>query len=152
MDSTRNPYQPPSADLGSGQSPHGAVLANNWLRLGTLVVDYFGFMLCGFLLGLGLAFGFGEAGTQLLERTPDFILGVVVVTAYYAVFESIWGRTPGKFVFGTVVVDESGGKPGPGQIIKRTLCRFIPFEAFSFFGSRGWHDSISRTRVVRTRS
>jgi hypothetical protein len=32
----------------------------------------------------------------------------------------------------------------------RTICRFIPFEAFSFFGQKGWHDSISGTNVVKT--
>ena len=47
--------------------------------------------------------------------------------------------------------DENGTKPRFGQVIGRTLCRFVPFEAFSFFGERGWHDKIPKTRVVMAR-
>jgi uncharacterized RDD family membrane protein YckC len=59
------------------------------------------------------------------------------------------GADAGKLLFGTFVVSASGAKPAFGQIVKRTLCRYIPFEPFSFFGETGWHDSISKTRVVR---
>jgi len=33
----------------------------------------------------------------------------------------------------------------------RTLCRYIPFEPFSFLGNKpiGWHDSLSKTLVVK---
>jgi hypothetical protein len=44
-----------------------------------------------------------------------------------------------------------GSKPGLRTILLRTLCRFIPFEPFSFFGERGWHDGLSDTLVVSTR-
>ena len=71
---------------------------------------------------------------------------------YYCFFEGIWGRTPGKFLIGTKVVDEEGDPPSFGQIVGRSACRLIPFEPFSFFGARGWHDSISHTYVVRTRN
>jgi uncharacterized RDD family membrane protein YckC len=45
---------------------------------------------------------------------------------------------------------EDGSKPDFGTTLKRTLCRIIPFEQFSFLGSqsRGWHDSICGTYVV----
>lgn len=50
-----------------------------------------------------------------------------------------------------MVVREDGGKPSLGQVLGRTACRLIPFEAFSFLGSSGvgMHDSIPDTRVVR---
>lgn len=70
---------------------------------------------------------------------------------YYIFFEGLWTRTPGKFVFGTIVVNEQGGRPSIGQIVGRTFSRFIPFEAFSCLGERGWHDSIPKTLVVMTR-
>ena len=46
---------------------------------------------------------------------------------------------------------EDGTKPDAQTIIKRTLCRLIPFDGLSFFGtpSRGWHDSMSDTYVVK---
>ena len=56
----------------------------------------------------------------------------------------------GKFVTGTMVLMEDGSKPTFKDIFIRSLCRLIPFEAFSFLGAegRGWHDSMSDTYVV----
>ena len=50
----------------------------------------------------------------------------------------------------TRVVTEDGQKPTAMNILGRTACRFIPFDAFSFLGSKavGWHDSISKTHVI----
>jgi uncharacterized RDD family membrane protein YckC len=68
---------------------------------------------------------------------------------YYIFFEGLFGRSVAKFITGTTVVNENGVKPDFGTILKRTFCRLIPFDALSFLGSRGWHDSISDTYVVR---
>lgn len=72
---------------------------------------------------------------------------------YYVFFESLTGRTPGKLLTGTRVVDEQGQKPSFGQILGRSLARMLPFEPLSFFGAenRGWHDSLSKTYVVKSR-
>lgn len=69
---------------------------------------------------------------------------------YYLFFESIFGRTMGKFLTGSIVVNEHGLKPDFATICKRTLCRLIPFDALSFLGKSEmfWHDSISKTYVV----
>lgn len=69
---------------------------------------------------------------------------------YYIIFESLCGRTLGKIITGSVIIDEYGLKPGFGSILKRTLCRLIPFDGLSFLGASGrmWHDSLSRTYVV----
>jgi uncharacterized RDD family membrane protein YckC len=67
---------------------------------------------------------------------------------YYVFFEGLFGRSIGKFITGTIVVDENGEKPGFATILGRTLCRIIPFDALSFLGSRGWHDSLSNTYVA----
>jgi len=81
------------------------------------------------------------------------VLLVCSMLGYYIVLEGAFGRTIGKFITGTRVVRFDGYKPHFPQIIGRTFARFIPFEAFSFFGSsgNGWHDSLSGTRVVRVR-
>ncbi|WP_269234551.1 RDD family protein [Flavobacterium flavigenum] len=76
------------------------------------------------------------------------LIFVVISIFYYSLTEGLFGRSLGKLITGTVVVDENGVKPSFGVILKRTLCRFIPFDVFSFLGSRGWHDSISETYVV----
>lgn len=69
---------------------------------------------------------------------------------YYLFFEGLFGRTIGKFITGSIVVDENGLKPRLGIICIRTLCRLIPFDALSFLGKseRIWHDSISKTFVA----
>lgn len=80
-----------------------------------------------------------------------FFVGIALTIVYYLLAESLFGRSIGKFITGTVVTDVNGLKPNFGTIFKRTLCRFIPFDALSFLGSSrtgGWHDSISNTYVV----
>ncbi|WP_281235488.1 RDD family protein [Flavobacterium gelatinilyticum] len=77
------------------------------------------------------------------------IIFIVFSIIYYTLTEGFFGRSLGKFITGTVVVNENGERPSLDIILKRTLCRFIPFDAISFLGSRGWHDSISDTYVVR---
>lgn len=69
---------------------------------------------------------------------------------YYLVLESCFGRTIGKFITGSVVVNENGLKPDFATICKRTLCRLIPFDVLSFLDKSGrfWHDSLSKSYVV----
>ncbi len=71
---------------------------------------------------------------------------------YYTLTEGFFGRSVGKFITGTVVVDENGVKINLGSALKRSLCRLIPFDGLSFFGSRGWHDSITETYVVEKKA
>ena len=76
----------------------------------------------------------------------------VSITAYYAVMEKIYGKTLGKMLSKTRVVDVSGKPISWGQALGRTFARLIPFEPFSILFSDksiGWHDSLSNTRVVR---
>jgi uncharacterized RDD family membrane protein YckC/type II secretory pathway pseudopilin PulG len=92
--------------------------------------------------------------TTFCEKPLSAILScfaVVVYLGYYLIFESIWQRTPGKWITKTKVVDREGNKPSFLRIVGRSLARFIPFEAFSFLVSSypmGWHDSLSKTLVV----
>ena len=46
---------------------------------------------------------------------------------------------------------KDGSKPDGKAIFRRTVSRLIPFEFFTFLGanSRGWHDVISNTYVVK---
>ncbi|GAB5558329.1 MAG: hypothetical protein SchgKO_25420 [Schleiferiaceae bacterium] len=67
---------------------------------------------------------------------------------YYSLMEHFFGKTIGKFLTSSKVVDANGEKPTFGRAAGRTLARFIPFEAFTFLGDNGLHDSLSKTRVV----
>lgn len=47
------------------------------------------------------------------------------------------GKTIGKYITKTIVVMEDGSKPKASDIVLRSLCRLIPFDAFSFLGTEG---------------
>lgn len=151
MEQNQNPYSASSTEMQLIEEiPTGTLnLASNGRRFGTLIVDYIGYILLAFVIGILVALIFGEAGVQALEKIPDLVLGVPILFLYYVFFESLWGRTPGKLLFGTRVINEDGGRVSFAQVLGRTACRFIPFEAFSFImGEQGWHDKIPGTKVV----
>ena len=70
---------------------------------------------------------------------------------YYVGLEASFGWTIGKLATGTRVINKKGRKPTVGDVIGRTLMRFVPFEPLTVLFGRGWHDSASDTRVVRVR-
>ena len=80
----------------------------------------------------------------------NYAMAYTVITIYYVIFEYSTGRSVAKFITKTKVVNMQGEQPGFRTIFIRTLCRFIPFEAFSFLGESktGWHDTLSKTRVI----
>ncbi len=85
-----------------------------------------------------------------LNKIEEYLLGAVVALVYYSLFEMFLSRTIAKYITKTVVVMRDGSKPDSGTIMKRTLCRLIPFNALSFLGDgRGWHDTLSDTYVVQ---
>ena len=152
MTQDTNPYQPPKSHVPLREEVRAMIPAGKGRRFGTLLIDYAAFLGITFCLGFFSVLAFGQEGLKTIQEIPDFVLGCTLMTAYYIVFEGFWGRTLGKLLCGTVVVNESGGKPSFAQVIGRTLCRFIPFEPFSCLGERGWHDSLSNTHVVLARS
>jgi|GEM_PF-3034260 len=79
---------------------------------------------------------------------PSAIVILICNWSYYALFEALFGITPGKILSGTRVVDDESHIPQFKTIAIRSLCRMVPFEALSFLGSRGWHDAWSDTYVV----
>ncbi len=81
----------------------------------------------------------------------DSLLIYPFMLVYYIFFEfQLKGKTIGKFVTSTKVVDLNGNPPTFKIAFIRSISRFIPFDAFSFFGSypKGWHDQIAYSRVV----
>ncbi len=133
------------------------VLATKGLRFANYIIDYLlqfglGFAI-GFVLGIiaemtgnyGLIEFLFESGTIM-----DWIFGYIVMLIYYTTFETLTGRSIGKFITNTKVVLHDGSDPTFNEILVRSLCRMIPFNAFSFLGEdgKGWHDSISKTYVV----
>jgi uncharacterized RDD family membrane protein YckC len=119
------------------------------------IIDLICFYIITFFLGfvygiIAIISGMDVSWLAHADILTRYFIGFIVLSAYYAFFEGLFSATPGKFITGTRVVTEDGLKPSFNTILGRTLCRFIPFDAFSFLGASaiGWHDSISKTRVV----
>jgi len=81
----------------------------------------------------------------------SFLFQFVIAYAYYFLFESISGKTLGKYFTRTKVIKQDRSQLTSKDVAIRTLCRFFPLEIISYIdGERpvGWHDSWSKTLVV----
>jgi uncharacterized RDD family membrane protein YckC len=157
-------------DASPGQTPMQAVPANvskelqpfhvasSTKRFINLLVDFVGCSL--FMLAVTVSLVMLAKCTSVRSLVLTLMaysefrqsFAVVKVVLYYVIQEYFFGQTLGKFLTGTIVISADGAKPSVGQIFGRTFGRFIPFEPFSYlFGGShpiGWHDSLSKTRVV----
>ncbi|MDF3067611.1 MAG: hypothetical protein K0R38_3212 [Polyangiaceae bacterium] len=144
MENELNPYQAPSADVEPFVgSVAGAPQASRAVRFANLLIDG----VCRSIIGAVAA----VMGAATDNAGLSLALSLGSMVGFYLFFEGMFQATPGKFITRTRVVDLDGNKPGFGQILGRTLARFVPFEPFSFFSSTkdGWHDRWSGTRVVQ---
>ena len=154
MEYEQSPYAPPKSNVEvSDSAAHELIPAGKWRRFANFVIDYIGLTLLGGLIGVLVALVFGDEGIAYMQSTPDILIGTPIFLIYYVFLESLTGRTLGKVITGTKVVNEEGLRPSFGQVVGRSFSRLIPFEAFSFLGvqGRGWHDKLARTYVVKCR-
>jgi len=130
--------------------------ASQGKRFANYLIDLICFMIFSFIFGaiLGIVLAIvSPSSLSIFEQDNkliDYLLGFIAGMIYYSILEATTGRTIAKFITKTKVVNEEGVKPDFGTILLRSLCRFIPFEPFSFLGSdnSGWHDKLSKTRVI----
>lgn len=154
MGNDSSPYETPKSVVQTDQDLHLEVLpAGNWRRLFNFLIDYIAFIVLAAITGISIGLIWGEAGIQYIENIPNIVVGLPIYLGYYIILEYFTGRTMGKLVTGTRVVNKEGGTTSFVQILGRTFSRLIPFEPLSFFGStgRGWHDSFPNTYVIETR-
>ncbi|PKP36162.1 MAG: RDD family protein [Bacteroidetes bacterium HGW-Bacteroidetes-15] len=130
--------------------------ASTGKRFANYLIDFIFFMIfcfiSGVILGIVLVFVSPESLSIFDEENKlvEYLLAFILAMIYYTTFEALTGRTIGKYITKTKVVNQNGDKPDFGTILIRSLCRFIPFDALSFLGSEntGWHDRFSKTFVV----
>ncbi|MFP9100432.1 RDD family protein [Flavobacterium sp. RHBU_24] len=130
-------------------------LASRWQRFLHLHIDDFIFVLittpilAGYLQ-LSTRFDYNGGFEETKKKYILFIVCFLVLRLlYHFLFEYLLNYTPAKILTETRVADGGGYKPSPGQIARRTFTRYMPFEAFSFFGGHGWHDSWSDTYAIK---
>ncbi len=147
-----NSYQTPAyedtllddVDYSLVQASHGKRFANYLIDV---IVTYF-------FLGVGIGLltvlnhsNLDEGGAFNLIMILFFVLTMAIVEV------STNGRSLGKLITGTRVVNNDGTRISFGTALGRSLSRIVPFEAFSALGSPcyPWHDRWTNTYVIDIR-
>ncbi len=133
------------------------------IRFADYVVDYLMVYSIFFLFGLFAALLQEYANIDFLmnitneisnvSKPVDYLITGLVYFSYTFLMEYFTkGRTVGKFVTGSKVLHLNGEIPTMYQFFIRNISRLVPFDGLSFFGTNGWHDSWSDTRVVKIKN
>ncbi|MEM6687084.1 MAG: RDD family protein [Bacteroidota bacterium] len=93
-----------------------------------LIILIFSPILILFLRGLAR-----EIEAAVGEELGLYLVLLVVGILYYLIYEGIFRMTPAKYLTSSAVTGYTSEKVNGIQILSRTFCRKIPFEAFSFF-------------------
>lgn len=140
-------------DLGQAEvEKHRFEYASNGTRFGNYIIDYIICLILQFGAGFLLVMLKGEYWVIENELLVNYGVAIVIIWLYYTISETLGkGKTVGKLITGTRAVKEDDTVLDFGSAAVRSLCRFIPFEQFSFLGTvgKGWHDSISKTKVIK---
>lgn len=135
-------------------SQSGMNLAGSGKRFLNFILDtVFYYIFClvlGFVLGIMLVIlPEWQSFIDFENKLVAYAFAIIAWFLYFAVQESMTGRTVAKFITRTKVVNQNGEIPGFYTILLRTVCRLIPFDSFSYLGDGpGWHDELSKTSVV----
>ncbi len=136
--------------MNSFLNPVELSIAPKLLRFANYLIDILAFLLF-FLIIMIILVLFQVDVVTFFDENPllDRILSAFFYFAFMSFQEFIFkGRSIGKFITGTIAVTEDGSQMEIGKLLNRNICRLIPFDALSYFGNTGWHDNISKTRVV----
>ncbi|MCR9279435.1 MAG: RDD family protein [Pseudomonadaceae bacterium] len=154
-----DPYRSPSAALET-EAQFDFQPVGFWIRLVASIVDSALFLAIVFPLSWLI---YGDAffnSESLYLGFWDGVLNYVFPIAATIAFWKFRSATPGKMIFGAVIVDaDSHDKPSTGQLIGRYFS-YIPATLVFFLGflwiawdplKQGWHDKLAGTMVVRRR-
>ncbi len=135
--------------------------ADKGKRIANYIIDYIVYFCLAMgsaivIAGLIYSLGGEEAlisidDESLTFRFYDYLFTAFIMLLYYTTIEYFTkGKSLGKYITKTRAVQRSGDNLTFSIALKRSACRLIPFNAFSFLGevSNGWHDSIPNTKVI----
>ncbi len=130
--------------------------ANRTTRLLNGLIDHLFFYMISVILSalFDIALTYFEI-KGLPENELTLWFGYAVLLPAYILYFTVLeyftnGKTIAKFITATHVVNHKGAPIGLTQAVGRSICRLIPFEPLSYlFVTNGWHDSITRTMVVK---
>lgn len=142
------------------------------LHQATTTQRFFNFLIDNLFMNYALSYLTGYLYGYLLEAiAPDFLyqiaqdgetgwryilllytLGYFNYIIYYTFCEAAFkGYTLGKLIIGTRAVRTDGTNLSLKDAFLRSLSRVVPLEAFSAFGGNPWHDTWTKTTVVKSR-
>ncbi|HEU0064362.1 MAG TPA: RDD family protein [Flavisolibacter sp.] len=129
------------------------------LLLDTLVLRYLFAYPFGIALGYLLLLLSAESVLNALALRSGmeyyfflYLLGSLMYIIYYTFCEKVFrGYTLGKLITGTRAIRNDGKELTFKDALLRSLCRVVPFEAFSGFAVIPWHDRWTGTVVVKVR-
>lgn len=91
--------------------------------------------------------------SMLAFVVATYMISRVNYAIYYSLSEKYFnGYTLGKLVTGTRAVREDGDALTWKNAIHRSFSRFLPFEFLSGFSGKPWHDSWTKTTVIKANS
>ena len=128
--------------------------ADNYKRIGNYFIDVLAISTLGIIIEVLVVKFYGMNSIFYSSFFKDTIGRLFFVSIlnmfYYTSFESITGKTLGKYLTKTKVVNSEGKKPVWTTILLRSICRLIPLDQISFLldFKSGWHDTLSKTIVV----
>lgn len=129
--------------------------ASQGLRFANYIVDLIAFYVL-MIIFFSIIGSFLSDPDALIDRLDkinpllDRLLSLIFYAIYMLIIEVILkGRSLGKFITGTKVMMIDGTAPTLSHYFTRNISRAVPFDQLSFFGTNGWHDSWSDTRVVK---
>lgn len=80
---------------------------------------------------------------------PFWMFFYPMIFVYYTVFETIFGRSTGKWISMSKVTNINGERPAFYQVLLRSLLRLTFIDMFFIpIFDRPLHDQLSKTRVV----
>jgi len=126
-------------------------LADKGKRLANYLLDIIFAIIFAFVIIFGFMLLVALLMPSSYESFEDFStpLAYLGIYLYYAIFEGAnKGRTLGKLITGTQAIREDGANLTFQDAALRSLCRLVPFEAFSGLGDAPWHDAWTKTKVV----
>jgi uncharacterized RDD family membrane protein YckC len=123
-------------------------------RFLNLLLDIIGFYMVAFVFGIALGAVQLSTGQDIYPDHSNLLLEYAVsylcYFTYYALVEGLSkGRSLGKLITGTIAVRSDGSSITWKDALLRSLCRLVPFEAFSALGYAPWHDQWTKTTVVK---
>ena len=134
------------------------IAADKAKRFSNYFIDIICAIIFTFVFSALLYIAFPRAEPAFITIEEDILLSRLMASffifLYYFICESVFhGKSIGKFITKTRVVNYHGEVPESKTFLIRSLSRIVPFEILSFLGPRsdGWHDRWSKTMVIDER-